>query len=118
MLYDTVRENLKTTVPHHYDNLYVVWFCFWSFLIVCEAIWFYKVERIYNALTDEHSCWARRMRQRYANRAWNNRVLKFCKSRSLDVFPARDAGFSAYVGDIETVNDLNGAPDGVAETSA
>lgn len=112
MLYDTIKENFKTTVPRHFDNLYLIWFCFWSFLLICQIAWIYQVERVYNRLISEKSCWARRMRQRYQNRLWNNKVLSFCQGRGLDVFAARDAGFSAYVGDVATINDVNGATDG------
>ena len=111
-LYDTVSSAVKTTLPRHMDSGFIPLFFLCVFVLIGQMIWLIQAEKMYRYITDEKSCWARRMAVRFGNRAWNNRVLHFTKQRGLDVFPAGDASFSAYVGSIETLNDLNGSPDG------
>ena len=111
-LYDTISSAVKTTRPLHMDSGFVPLFFLCLFVLIGQMIWLIQAEKLYRYVTDEKSCWARRMVVRLGNRAWNDRVLRFSKHRGLDVFPASDAAFSAFVGSIEGLNDLNGNPDG------
>ena len=117
-LYDTIEGQIKTTLPHHLDNGYLPLLLFSILVCVGQVVWVIQIEKCYRDLTSEGNCWARRLRQRLDNRAWNNRVLAYTKRLGLDVFSAADATYSAYVGNVETMNNLNGAPDGVGDTSA
>ena len=116
-LYDTVVEGVKTTLPHHLDRGYLPLLLFTILVCMGQVVWIIQFERFYNSMTSEGSCWARRLRQRMLNRKWNNRILAYTTRLGLDVFPAADATFSAYVGDIDTLNDMNGAPDGNGDAS-
>lgn len=115
--YDTHDSDYKTTVPRHFDNGYLPLLALALIGIVVQAFWIITIEKFYFHVTSDKSCWARRLRARLDNRLWNNRVISYCRDRGLTVFDAADATFSAYVGDVDMLNDLNGAPDGNGSVS-
>ena len=113
MLYDTASEYVKSTVPNHYDNGFLPLLAVLLFLALVQINWIIQVERVYFHLVGSKNCWARRLRQRLENRQWNNAVLKYCKEHSITLINAGDVRFNGIVGEISTLNDLNGQADNV-----
>ena len=113
MLYDTVNASVKTTGPRDMDNGFVPLFAFLTFAIVIQIVWIVQVERVWHHLTNSQNCFGRRLRARLDNRRWNDQVRKYCAELGLEMFDATDAGYSAYVGDVTALNDMNGCVDGV-----
>ena len=117
-LYDTIEETVKTTLPHHLDRGYLPLFLFSLLVCAGQVFWIIQFERFYLSMTSKKSCVARRLRQRLLNRNWNNRILAYTERLGLDAFPAVDATYTAFVGDVTDINELNGAPDGTGTSTA
>ena len=116
MLYDSYNTSIKTTEPLDKDAGFVPLFAFLTFAIVVELVWIVQVEKVWHHLTSPLNCFGRRLRARLDNRQWNDRVRQYCTEIGLEAFSAADASYTAFVGTVIDLNDMNGGVDGNGRT--
>ena len=98
-LFDTAVDNIKRTTPVGFiDTEWVTYLAILVFLLMIQLFWVFHIEKLYDQAVSIHSCFGRRLRERIANRQWNDMIITFCNKNGIQFYSGGDARVTAYVG--------------------